>query len=75
MNCANVEISMKRESTLCGKLKKLQLGRKKTLTSSEQFSEKTQNFRDECRRWLDKIDVRNLIFIDETGVNLSMKRR
>jgi len=67
---------MKRESTVCRKLKKLQLGRKKkTLISSEQFSEITQNFRDKWRRWLDKIDVRNLIVIDENGVNLSMTRR
>jgi transposase len=28
----------------------------------------------EFRRWLDTIDVKNLIFIDETGVNLSMTR-
>ena len=28
----------------------------------------------EFRRWLDTIDVRNLIFIDETGLNLSMTR-
>ena len=75
MNCQNVEISIKRESPVCRKLKKLYLGRKKTLISSELFSERTQNLRHEFRRWLDKIDVRNLIFIDETGVNLSMTRR
>lgn len=30
--------------------------------------------RHDFRRWLDKIDVRNLIFIDEAGLNLSMSR-
>jgi len=26
------------------------------------------------RRWLDKIDVQNLVFVDEAGLNLSMTR-
>ena len=30
--------------------------------------------RHEFRRWLDTIDLKNLIFIDETGVNLAMTR-
>ena len=34
-----------------------------------------QKLRYEFRAWLDTIDVRNLVFIDETGVNLSMTRR
>jgi len=28
----------------------------------------------EFRRWLDTIDIKNLIFIDETGINLAMTR-
>lgn len=28
----------------------------------------------EFRRWLDTIDIKNLVFIDETGVNLAMTR-
>jgi transposase len=28
----------------------------------------------EFRRWLDTIDIQNLVFIDETGVNLAMTR-
>ena len=28
----------------------------------------------EFRRWLDTIDVKNLVFIDETGVHLAMTR-
>lgn len=30
--------------------------------------------RHEYRRWLDKIDIRNLVFVDEAGLNLSMSR-
>ena len=30
--------------------------------------------RHEFRRWLDTVDIKNLIFIDETGVNLAMTR-
>jgi len=30
--------------------------------------------RHEFRRWLDTVDIRNLIFIDETGINLAMTR-
>lgn len=30
--------------------------------------------RHDFRRWLDKIDVRNLVFIDEAGLNLYMSR-
>jgi hypothetical protein len=28
----------------------------------------------EFRRWLDTIDVKNLVFIEETGLNLAMTR-
>ena len=28
----------------------------------------------EFRRWLDTIDIKNLVFIDETGINLAMTR-
>jgi len=30
--------------------------------------------RHDYRRWLDKIDVQNLVFVDEAGLNLSMTR-
>ena len=30
--------------------------------------------RHDYRRWLDKIDVKNLVFVDEAGLNLSMSR-
>jgi transposase len=48
---------------------------KKTLIASEQNSERVKKIRHEWRIWLDKIDIRNLVFIDETGVNLAMTRR
>jgi len=48
---------------------------KKTLVASEQGSERVQKLRYEYRSWLDTVDVRNLVFIDETGLNLAMVRR
>ncbi|MBD2527867.1 IS630 family transposase [Nostoc sp. FACHB-133] len=65
-------------SSLSRTLKRLKLNRKKTLVSTEQTTERVQKLRYEFRRWLDTldtIDVKNLIFIDETGVNLAMTRR
>jgi transposase len=49
--------------------------KKKTLVASEQFSKRVQELRHEWRSWLDEIDIRNLVFIDETGFNLAMTRR
>jgi hypothetical protein len=43
---------------------------KKKLILSELLSEKAQKRRSEWRIWLDSIDVRNIVFIAETGVNL-----
>lgn len=48
---------------------------KKTLIASEQFSERVQKLRHEWRIWLDTVDIRNLVFIDETGFNLAMTRK
>lgn len=47
---------------------------KKTLYASEQDTPRVQELRHGYRRWLDKIDVRNLVFVDEAGLNLSMSR-
>jgi transposase len=55
-------------------LKRLNLGRKKTLVASEQGKERVKESRYEFRRWLETIDIRNLIFIDEMGLNLAMTR-
>lgn len=62
-----IEVS---KSNFCRQLKRLKLGLKKSLIPSELLSEKAQKLRYEWRIWLDSIDVRNIVFIDETGVNL-----
>ncbi len=68
-----IEVSI---SSLCRTLKRKKLVRKKkTLISSEQTSERVKELRYEFRSWLNQVDVRNLIFIDETGINLAMTRR
>ena len=47
---------------------------KKSLYASEQDTPRVQELRHDYRRWLDKIDVRNLVFVDEARINLSMSR-
>jgi transposase len=66
-----IEVSI---SSLSRTLKRLKLRRKKTLVASEQATERVQKLRYEFRHWLDTIDIKNLVFIDETGVNLAMTR-
>jgi len=53
-------------------MKRLELEQKKTLVATEQASERVQKLRYEFWRWLDTIE--NLVFIDETGLNLAMTR-
>lgn len=48
--------------------------KKKASLASEQDTSRVQELRHDYRRWLDKIDVRNLVFVDEAGLNLSMSR-
>ena len=48
--------------------------KKKSLYASEQDTPRVQELRHDYRRWLDKIDVQNLVFVDEAGLNLSMSR-
>ncbi len=48
--------------------------KKKTLYASEQDTPELRQQRDDYRRWLEQVDVRNLVFIDEAGVNLGMVR-
>ncbi|MGC8454481.1 MAG: hypothetical protein ACL9RN_15945 [Cylindrospermopsis raciborskii] len=38
------------------------------------MSPRVQELRHDYRHWLDKIDIRNLVFIDESGINLGMSR-
>lgn len=55
-------------------LKKLGLRHKKSLNASEQDTPRVQELRHDYRRWLDTIDIRNLVFVDESGINLGMSR-
>ncbi|WP_244329126.1 hypothetical protein [Tolypothrix sp. PCC 7910] len=48
--------------------------KKKASLANEQDTPRVQELRHDYRRWLDKIDVRNLIFGDVAGLNLSMSR-
>ena len=55
-------------------VEKLGLRCKKSLYASEQDTPGVEELPHDYRRWLDKIDVRNLVFVDEAGLNLSMSR-
>jgi len=48
--------------------------KKKKLYADEQDTPRVIELRHDYRRWLDKIDVQNLVFVDEAGLNLSMTR-
>ncbi|MEH2158041.1 helix-turn-helix domain-containing protein [Nostoc sp.] len=61
-------------TTMYRAVEKLGLRVKKSLYASEQDTPRVQELRHDYRRTLDKIDVRNLIFVDEAGLNLSMSR-
>ena len=59
-----IEVSI---SSLSRTLNRLQLKRKKTLVATEQGTERVKELRYEFRRWLDTVDIKNLVFIDETS--------
>ncbi|MFH7031039.1 MAG: IS630 family transposase [Heteroscytonema crispum UTEX LB 1556] len=61
-------------TTMHRAVEKLGLRVKKSLYASEQDTPRVQELRHDYRRSLDRIDVRNLIFVDEAGLNLSMSR-
>jgi transposase len=62
--------------TMCRLLQKLKLTRKKkTLHASEAGSERVQNLRREYWKIIGEVKLSDLVFIDETGVNLAMTRR
>lgn len=61
--------------TMYRAVEKLDLRSKKKLsTLFVQETERVRELRHDYRRWLDQIDVRNLVFVDEAGLNLSMSR-
>lgn len=44
------------------------------LYASEQDTERIQLLRHSYRRWLERVDIHNLVFVDEAGVNLGLTR-
>lgn len=63
-------------STICRVLQRLDLTRKKkTLHADEAQSERVQNLRSQYWKTIGQVRLLDLVFIDETGVNLAMTRR
>ncbi len=65
-NQTGVKVSV---STTYRFLKKLKISIKKSLCASEQEREDINKRGYEYRKWLDLIDIHNLVFVDESGVN------
>lgn len=64
-----------RVPTMCRLLQKLELTRKKkTLHVSEAETERVQKLRREYWTTIGEVKLSDLVFIDETGVNLAMAR-
>ncbi|MDZ4877539.1 MAG: IS630 family transposase ISMae26 [Chroococcidiopsis cubana SAG 39.79] len=62
--------------TICRLLQRLELTRKKkTLHADEAQSERVQKLRREYWTTIGEVCLKDLVFIDETGVNLAMTRR
>ncbi|NJO99156.1 MAG: hypothetical protein HC764_26815 [Pleurocapsa sp. CRU_1_2] len=61
-------------STMHRRLEKLKLTTKKTLYAKEQETPRIKKRRFEYRDWVLKIDPHDLVFIDESGINLGMTR-
>ena len=63
-------------ATICRFLQRLELTRKKkTLHAKEAESERVQNLRSQYWVTIDQVQLKDLVFIDETGINLAMTRR
>ncbi len=63
-------------ATICRVLQRLELTRKKkTLHADEAQSERVQNLRSQYWTTIGEVRLKDLVFIDETGVNLAMTRR
>jgi transposase len=62
--------------TMCRLLQKLELTRKKkTLHANEASSERVQKLRSQYWTTIGEVRLKDLVFLDETGVNLAMTRR
>jgi arginine repressor len=62
------------QPTMCRAIQLLRMLRKKTLYTSEQDTPRIRQQRDDYRCWLEQLDMRNLVFIDEAGIHLGMAR-
>jgi len=61
--------------TMCRLLQKMKLTRKKkTLHANEAETERVQNLRREYWTTIGEVSLKDLVFIDETGINLAMIR-
>jgi hypothetical protein len=60
--------------TLSRLLQALDLPRKKSLYSSERDTPRVQQARAEYSQEIERLDVRHLKFVDESGVNLALTR-
>ncbi|MGL4620714.1 IS630 family transposase [Chroococcidiopsis sp.] len=68
-----IEVSI---PTICRLLQRLELTRKKkTLHAHEAVSERVQRWRSQYWTTIGEVPLKDLVFIDETGVNLAMTRR
>lgn len=56
-------------------IQKLRLTRKKTLHASERNTERVQQSRVQYWRTIREVNLADLVFVDEAGVNLAMTRR
>ncbi len=57
-------------------MQRLELTRKKkTLHANEAESERVQNLRSQYWTTIGEVQLKDLVFIDETGINLAMTRR
>jgi transposase len=71
---AEAQIKISR-STMDRLLQKLQLTRKKkTFHADEQNSDRVKKLRQEFWQSIRKFDLNNLVFVDESGVNIAMTR-
>lgn len=69
--CIGISVSV---PTMHRAVQRLKLTTKKTLYASEQESPRVKQLRFDYRDWVLKVDPHNLIFIDESGLNLGMTR-
>ena len=75
--CIQMELKTKvkiSRSGMCKTLEKLQLTRKKTLHAAEQDTERVKKIRQEYWENIRTIELNNLVFIDESDVNIAMTR-